>query len=65
MSKRLAIEILQKASNPSTPSFADIEPDDDVSIIITVYYFVNSSIKMCPIPQVEVEITSFLYAIYY
>lgn len=34
MSKRLAIELLQKASNPSTQSFADIEPDDDVSIII-------------------------------
>lgn len=39
MSKRLAIEILQKASNPSTPSFADIEPDDDVSIIIIVFLF--------------------------
>lgn len=31
MSKRLAIDILQKASNPSTQSFADIEPDDDVN----------------------------------
>ncbi|XP_025425653.1 mitogen-activated protein kinase kinase kinase kinase 3 isoform X2 [Sipha flava] len=30
MSKRLAIDLLQKASNPSTQSFADVEPDDDV-----------------------------------
>lgn len=32
MSKRLAIDLLQKASNPTTQSFAEIEPDDDVSI---------------------------------
>jgi len=33
MGKRLAIDLLQKANNPSTQSFAEIEPDDDVSII--------------------------------
>lgn len=44
MSKRLAIEILQKASNPSTQSFADIEPDDDVSIIILVFLFCKTII---------------------
>jgi len=32
MSKRLAIDLLQKASNPTTQSFTEIEPDDDVSI---------------------------------
>ncbi|XP_025191259.1 mitogen-activated protein kinase kinase kinase kinase 5 isoform X1 [Melanaphis sacchari] len=30
MSKRLAIDLLQKASNPTTQSFAEIEPDDDI-----------------------------------
>jgi len=31
MSKRLAIDLLQKASNPNAQSFGEIEPDDDVS----------------------------------
>lgn len=33
MSKQLAIDLLQRASNPSVQSFADVEADDDVSII--------------------------------
>lgn len=32
MSKRLVIDLLQKANNPLAQSFADIELDDDVSI---------------------------------
>lgn len=32
MSKRLAIDLLHKASNPNVQSFTDVEPDDDVSI---------------------------------
>ncbi|XP_050438819.1 mitogen-activated protein kinase kinase kinase kinase 5 isoform X1 [Adelges cooleyi] len=30
MSKRLAIDLLQKANNPQAQTFAEIEPDDDV-----------------------------------
>lgn len=31
MSKKLAIDLLQKASNPAAQTFTEIEPDDDVS----------------------------------
>ncbi|VVC41289.1 Hypothetical protein CINCED_3A000113 [Cinara cedri] len=30
MSKRLAIDLLQKASNPAAQTFSEVEPDDDV-----------------------------------
>lgn len=33
MSKRLAIDLLQKVANPTAQSFTDVEPDDEVNIV--------------------------------
>lgn len=34
MNKNLALDLLQKASNPATHSFPDVEIDDDVSVLL-------------------------------
>lgn len=40
MNKRLAIDLLQKANNPATQSFTDVEIDDDVSVFpVFIYKF--------------------------
>lgn len=38
MSKKLAIDLLQKANNPVAQTFNEIEPDDDVSIQNKKFY---------------------------